>query len=129
MYDIIMIIADKIKPQIKKLAEKHGLSLVILFGSQVAGKTHKESDYDFAYLSDKKLSFEDEGKIIIDLAEVIGARDERLINLTDIKKAGAFLLKEIFDRHHVLFTPTGMFMIHTEYLPLKIFLRAGRFLI
>ena len=98
-----MIIADKIKPQIKKLAEKHGLSLVILFGSQVAGKTHKESDYDFAYLSDKKLSFEDEGKIIIDLAEVIGARDERLINLTDIKKAGAFLLKEIFDRHHVLF--------------------------
>ena len=55
MYDIIMIIADKIKPQIKKLAEKHGLSLVILFTlvRRSRAKTHKESDYDFAYLSDK----------------------------------------------------------------------------
>ena len=98
-----MIDVDKIKPQIKELAEKHGLKLVMLFGSQVSGKTHKESDYDIAYLSDKKLSFEDEGKIIIELAPIIGARDERFVNLSNIKKVGALLLKEIFDKHQVLF--------------------------
>lgn len=98
-----MIDTDKIKPQIKQLAEKYSLNLVILFGSQVKGKTHKESDYDVAYLSDKKLSFEDEGKIIIELAPIVGARDERLVNLSNIKKAGALLLKEIFDKHQVLF--------------------------
>lgn len=98
-----MIDTDKIKPQIKELAEKYGLSLVMLFGSQVSGKIHKESDYDVAYLSDKKLSFEDEGKIIIELAQIIGARDERLVNLSNIRQAGALLLKEIFDKHQVLF--------------------------
>ncbi|KKT20172.1 MAG: polymerase beta domain protein region protein [Parcubacteria group bacterium GW2011_GWB1_43_8] len=98
-----MIDIDKIKPQVKDLAEKHGLSLVMLFGSQVTGKTHKESDFDIAYLADKKLSFEDEGKIIIDLAKIIGARDERLVNLCNIKEVGALLLKEIFDRHQTLF--------------------------
>lgn len=98
-----MIDADKIKPQIKELAEKYGLNLVMLFGSQVTGKTHKESDFDVAYLSDEKLSFKDEGGIIIDLAPIIGARDERLVNLSNIKKAGALLLKEIFDKHQVLF--------------------------
>lgn len=98
-----MIDTDKIKPQIKELAEKYGLSLVMLFGSQVTGKTHKESDFDIAYLSDKELSFKDEGRIIIDLAPIIGARDERLVNLSNIRQAGALLLKEIFDKHQVLF--------------------------
>lgn len=98
-----MIDTNKIKSQINKLADKYGLDLVMLFGSQVTGKTHKESDYDVAYLSDKKLSFEDEGRIIIELVRIIGARDERLINLSNIRQAGALLLKEIFDKHQVLF--------------------------
>jgi len=100
---MIMIDAEKIKPQVKNLAEKYGLSLLMLFGSQVTGKTHKESDFDIAYLADKKLSFEDEGRIIIEIAKIIGARDERLVNLCNIKESGALLLKEIFDRHQVLF--------------------------
>ena len=98
-----MLDADKIKPQIKDLAEKYGLSLLMLFGSQVTGKTHKESDFDIAYLADKKLSFEDGGRIIIEIAKIIGVRDERLVNLCNIKESGALLLKEIFDRHQVLF--------------------------
>lgn len=88
---------------IGKMADKYGLNLILLFGSQVKGKTRKESDYDIAYLADKKLSFEDEGGMIINLAKIIGARDERLINLSDIGKAGALLLKEIFDRHQIIF--------------------------
>lgn len=98
-----MIDVEEIKPKISKLAQEHGLNLLLLFGSQVTGKIHKESDFDIAYLSDKKLSFEDEGRIIIDLAKIIGARDERLINLSDIRKVGVLLLKEIFDQHQVLF--------------------------
>ena len=101
--DMIEITPEK-QEIIKKIAEKYGLKLMLLFGSQVKGKTHKESDYDIAYLSDKKLSFEDEGRMIIDLAGIVGARDERLINLADIRKAGALLLKEIFDHHQIIFS-------------------------
>lgn len=88
---------------IGKIANKYGLNLILMFGSQVKGKTRKESDYDIAYLADKKLSFEDEGNIIIELAKIIGARDERLLNLSNIRKAGALLLKEIFNKHQVIF--------------------------
>ena len=38
-----MIIADKIKPQIKKLAEKHGLSLVILLVRRSRAKPTKKA--------------------------------------------------------------------------------------
>jgi len=102
MFSMIEITPEKQKI-IGKMAEKYGLSLVLLFGSQVKGKTHKESDYDIAYLADKKLSFEDEGRIIIDFAGIVGASDERLVNLTNVRKAGALLLKEIFDRHQIIF--------------------------
>lgn len=102
MFGMIEITLEKQKI-IRKMAEKYDLKLLLLFGSQIKGKTHKESDYDIAYLSDKKLSFEDEGRIIIELAKIIGARDERLVNLSNIKGAGALLLKEIFDNHQVLF--------------------------
>lgn len=36
--------------KIKELAHKHELKLVLLFGSQVAGLTHKQSDVDIAVL-------------------------------------------------------------------------------
>lgn len=91
------------REMIKKIADKYELGLILLFGSQITGKTHKESDFDVAYLSDKKLSFADEGGMIIDFAGIVGARDERLVNLCNIKEAGVLLLKEIFDQHQVLF--------------------------
>ena len=123
-----MIDAEKIKPQIKELAEKYGLKLVMLFGSQVTGKTHKESDFDFAYLSDKKLSFRDDGRIIIELSPIIGARDERLVNLCNIKEAGALLLKEIFDRHQILFCADRNIYDSYKIFAVKILLKAVRFL-
>ncbi len=42
---------DALKPQIKELAERYGLSLVVLFGSQATGATHPKSDVDIAVLS------------------------------------------------------------------------------
>jgi len=40
---------------IKKLAEKHGLVLVALFGSVAKGKIHKQSDVDLAVLAEHRL--------------------------------------------------------------------------
>jgi uncharacterized protein len=102
MLNMIKITTEK-QEILKKIADRYDIKLMALFGSQVSGKIHKESDFDIAYLADKKLSFEDEGRIIIDLAKIIGTRDERLVNLSDIKNAGVLLLKEIFDRHQILF--------------------------
>ena len=64
-----MIDMDKIKPQIKELAEKYGLKLVMLFGSQASGKTHKESDVDFAFTADEYISSLKQRKLFLILPD------------------------------------------------------------
>ena len=41
---------EKIKPEIAKVAQKHNLALVILYGSQATGKARDGSDVDIAVL-------------------------------------------------------------------------------
>jgi len=84
------------------LAQKHGLKLVLLFGSQVKGKTHKESDYDVAYLSNRELG-SDEFSLFTDLLPVIRPLDERLLNLVSIRKANPLLLYDMTSNSQVLY--------------------------
>lgn len=100
-------LTDKKQKELAEIKEKYGLRLLILFGSRVSGKLHKESDYDIAYLSKRVLTFDDEGRLIIDLMKIVETSNERLINLTNIRKAGPLLLKEIFREHQVLFKEKG----------------------
>ncbi|MBI4117269.1 MAG: nucleotidyltransferase domain-containing protein [Parcubacteria group bacterium] len=102
-----MEISERHEQKLKEIERKYDLRLLILFGSRVSGKLHKESDYDIAYLSKRILSFEDEGRLIIDLMKVVETSDERLINLVNIREAGPLLLKEIFREHQVLFKEKG----------------------
>ena len=89
---------DKIK--VVDIAKKHGLALVALFGSQTSGFTHKESDVDVAYLSDKELSFEEEATLNADLIPVF---QNDKISLVNLKKAPPLLLKQIVSNAVVLY--------------------------
>lgn len=95
-----MINIDTIKPQIMKLAEKYGLSLVLLFGSQATGKTHNESDIDIAYLSPQKITFEEEINIDTDLIEIFKNNEVQLVN---VKKASPLFMKKIVEESIVLY--------------------------
>ncbi|MBM2817824.1 MAG: Nucleotidyltransferase domain protein [Parcubacteria group bacterium] len=88
-----MFDADKIKPQIKDLAEKHGLSLVMLFGSQVTGKTHKESDFDIAFTADKYISPRETAEILFDFTRDLKIGGD--IELVNLKHASPLLLKQV----------------------------------
>ncbi|HDK81390.1 MAG TPA: nucleotidyltransferase domain-containing protein, partial [Nitrospirae bacterium] len=55
-YSMIMFNIAKTKPEVRKIAEKYRLPLVLLFGSQVSGRTHPQSDVDIAFLSEKRMS-------------------------------------------------------------------------
>ncbi len=87
-----MIDLKTTKEKIKKLAEKYGLSLVVLFGSQVTGQTHSESDFDVAYMSERKLSFDEEVLLNTDLTEVFRNDHVQLVNL---KTASPLLMKQV----------------------------------
>ncbi len=87
--------------RIKKIAEKYDLELVLLFGSRVKGKfLHKESDFDVAYLSDKKLNLMEEVRLMMAIMPIFKSDKVDLVN---IKSAHPLLLKQIFSNHEIIF--------------------------
>lgn len=93
---------------VKDLAQKYSLELLLLFGSRISGEIHQESDYDIAYLSNRRLGLDEEGRLINGLLPLFGEHDERKINLVNIRKASPLLLYAMTSEGQVLFeqTPT-----------------------
>lgn len=91
---------EAIKPHIAKLAEKNYLTLVVLLGSQATGKTHRESDVDVAYISDRKLLFDEEALLNTDLT---GIFQNDKVSLVNLKTASPLLLKQIVTNAVVLY--------------------------
>ena len=85
---------------IEKIAQKYSLELILLFGSKISGKAHRESDFDVAYLSNKALDLEEEARLIMELSQVFKSENIDLVNL---KKAPPLLMKQIFQNHRVLY--------------------------
>lgn len=108
----------KIKPHIAKLAQKYGLTLVVLFGSQVTGETHTESDVDVAYMSDKKLSFDDEVLLNTDLT---GIFQNDKVSLVSMKTASPLLLKQVVTNAVVLYEREPHLFIEMFLYALRIY--------
>lgn len=81
----------KEKKKIGRLAEKHGLGLIILFGSFAAGKNRKESDVDIAVRSKEDFSLSDELLFVRDLNKIIPGK----IDLSIVNHANPLHLYEI----------------------------------
>ncbi len=88
------------KNKIAEIAKRYNLTLIVLFGSQVTGFTHKESDVDLAYKSSKKLSFHDEVLLNTEFTEIV--RNDK-VSLVNLKTASPLLLKQIVTNAIVLF--------------------------
>lgn len=109
---------EVVKPHIAKLARKYDLTLVVLFGSQVTGHTHKESDIDVAYMSDKKLSFDEEVLLNTDLTGVF--RNDK-VSLVNMKTASPLLLKQIVTNATVLYERTPHLFIEMFLYALRVY--------
>lgn len=90
----------KTKSKINELAQKYSLSLLLLFGSRAKGNERADSDFDIAYLSERKLDLMEEAKMICDLIEIFKSDK---VDLTNIEKAPPLLMKHIFDDNKILF--------------------------
>jgi len=88
------------KQKIAKTAKEFNLKLVLLFGSRVSGKTHKESDVDLAFLSEKELSFEEE--ILLNTKFCGLFRTDR-VDTVNLKKAPPLLAKQIISNYKILY--------------------------
>lgn len=93
-----MEITSKQQKRIEEIAKKYDLKMILLFGSQVSGRTHKESDVDIAVLPEKNLTFEQEVFLNTDLIHVLGN-----VDLTNLRKAPPLLMKEIIENYKILY--------------------------
>ena len=96
-------ITDAQSRHAENVAKQFQLDLLILFGSQVTGQTHAESDYDIGYVGQQPLSLEEEGRLILALMPVLGIRDERLINLVNLRRTKPLLLYGATKNAQVIF--------------------------
>jgi predicted nucleotidyltransferase len=80
---------EALQPKIKELAEKHGLSLVVLFGSQATGATHPKSDIDIAVLSSKSF---DRNKLLNDIGDIFKRDDVEIVNMAEASPTMMYVL-------------------------------------
>ncbi|OHA23268.1 MAG: hypothetical protein A3G52_00680 [Candidatus Taylorbacteria bacterium RIFCSPLOWO2_12_FULL_43_20] len=134
-----MIITDDIKQRIADLAQKYGLDLVVLFGSQATGRTHPKSDVDIGYLSDQALDYQKEFAIQEDLFRLFRRTDVELVNLSRISPVMKKLVSDegvvLYEREPGLFARFSMYafklFVETKkirelrYQSLKDFIYAG----
>lgn len=88
------------KNKIKKIAQKYGLEMVLLFGSQTNDKAKPDSDVDIAYSSKELLSLDEKMGLNKDLAGIF-RKDN--IDQIDLKSANPFLLHEISRNSQMIF--------------------------
>jgi len=70
---------------IKKIGKNNDLIFVTVFGSQVSGKTHKESDLDIGILSKNKIGYQQYKNLFGELGDVFKGEnvDVRILNDSD----------------------------------------------
>lgn len=66
----------------KNLLKKYNLSLILLHGSQVTGKTHSKSDFDFAVLQKNRNEKLDLFGLYVDIAMELNINNADITNLT-----------------------------------------------
>jgi predicted nucleotidyltransferase len=85
--------------RLKSIAKRYGLRLVILFGSQVTGRTHPDSDVDVAVWLAAPLNPAQRTRLWADLSTLFQAD----IDLTVLNRAEPLLLNEVATRGRLLY--------------------------
>lgn len=68
----------KFQPEIARVAAKHNLEFVVLFGSQATGKTHSGSDIDIAVISRDKVNTP---RLMSELSEIFRFENVQVVDL------------------------------------------------
>ncbi len=118
-----MLDLEKIKPNIKQLAEKYDLSLIILFGSQATGKTHPKSDVDLAFLAKSPMNLMEIAKMQAEFSEELKIRD---LEMTALNGAHPFLLKQVAQKSIVLYEEEKSLFAKFKIYAFKRFIEAKK---
>lgn len=86
---------------LESFARKHGIGLVILFGSQASGRAHSQSDVDVAVVADRPLTLDDRSALAALLAERFGFAEDT-IDLVEFRDAPPLVQFQITEHGKLL---------------------------
>ena len=97
-----------IQRELKKVAKKYKLQLLVFFGSRVTDKYRENSDFDFAFYPEKNIDFDTYSNLLFEISNIIKADN---IDLIDIKNNDDPILRKeillngmcIFEKYPYLF--------------------------
>ncbi len=102
------------KENIAEIAKKFGFTLVVLFGSQVRGKTHRTSDVDIGFLSDKTMSLREIADIEFEMAQKLSIPTIELVHLGGM---ASLFLRQVTNEGIVLYEDKpGAFTSFASYV-------------
>lgn len=81
------------------IARRDSLRLIVLFGSQVSGRTHPNSDVDVAVWSERTLSAAQRTRLWVDLSSLF----QTDIDLTLLNRAEPLLLNQVATKGRLLY--------------------------
>lgn len=102
----------------EEIIKKYDLKLLLLFGSQARGDARKNSDTDIAFMSGKKLDFNQKAELMMDLLPVVKA-EETKIDVVDTKTAHPLLLYLIMQDAKILYAEDMMFFYNLQAAAFK----------
>jgi predicted nucleotidyltransferase len=93
-----------VEAQLDEIARRHGIELILVFGSSVSGPVHTRSDVDLAVLLDRPtLSLGEHGELAGELQRLF---PEREVDVVLINRADPLFLKKITERCRLLYGST-----------------------
>lgn len=101
-----MELSDEQKQKIEDIAEQYGIADVYLFGSQISGFKHPESDFDIAVRFRNGLPFpQKRGKIYGNLySDLVGILGEKDLDLVFTQEAPLHVRFRIVTEGEILYT-------------------------
>lgn len=99
------------RKRLADLARRHGLNLVVLFGSRATGHVHARSDVDLGVSADRPLELERLTDVFSELGALLPGVP---VDVVDLRRADPLLLRKVFETAICLFGEPGAF--HAERL-------------
>lgn len=111
--------AEPLKRHLVKIAKKHRLQLLIIFGSLARKKMTALSDIDIAYLKIPSLTLDKQMKLLGDLQNIFHRED---IDLVELTKASPLLKMAILKDCFLIYSKSRKDLIDFRYKTITSFL-------
>lgn len=95
-----MEITEKQRKVIAEIAQTYGFKLVLLFGSQARGTTHRQSDVDMGFLSDQSMGLSEIARAEFEMSQQLHMPRLELVSLGGMS---SLFLRQVIAEGHILY--------------------------